>query len=383
MLVMVDEPGYLPCLKLAKGHPLSAIIANDKFPATADNRFAGLYYKLNMCKDDTVSLLTAGRVLEAVDRKTDGYSNTGVHIVEPSATGKSRAVYECLAERYGMLLTCAPGDEYMKMGDVVWGLEQATRVTTPTARARHYAKVVASALLARLVVLRRMLKQLGNAFTPSDWLRTQLRGDVGAGARLRCLSETLARDVSLPFLLQNFHLELMNWWDTAMRMGAPFNKAMPIVIDDAQELCKETNVALWDEAPRPHSTGKCHAYGLITHVVHFYCVQCGFRGRFVPVLAGSSFHLRDTNEDTRHLSKSGGPALLLLKRLPWFTTVAAFKSCVTSLGFGAIVDVITDDMWKFAVDELQSRVRFIASLLQELCKLAGPSADGVAGGGEG
>ena len=390
MLVMVDEPGYLPCLKLAKGHPLSAIIANDKFPATADNRFAGLYYKLNMCKDDTVSLLTAGRVLEAVDGR-DGRLHTGVHIVEPSATGKSRAVYECLTERYGMLLTCAPGDEYMKMGDVVWGLEQATRVTTPTARARHYAKVVASALLARLVVLRRILKQLGNAFTPSDWLRTQLRGDVGAGAILRKLSLQLqASPLSADCYLTRLWFEAEDWCKKTRRMGAPFNGTMPVVIDEAQELCSASNVATWkDLISLPRVTRRCNPYGFITHMIYTELVKFHSR-RFMLVVAGTSFHLRDQDEDTwrrKMAAPSTFPADHLLKPLPRFATVPAFKSCATSLGFGAMVDVIADDMWQFAVDELQSRGRYIVHLLAEMCKgspvLAGGAPPDPRGGGGG
>ena len=394
MLVMVDEPGYLPCLKLAKGHPLSAIIANDKFPATADNRFAGLYYKLNMCKDDTVSLLTAGRVLEAVDGR-DGRLHTGVHIVEPSATGKSRAVYECLTERYGMLLTCAPGDEYMKMGDVVWGLEQATRVTTPTARVRHYAKVVASALLARLVILRRMLKQLGSAFTPSDWLRTQLRGDVGAGAILKELSLQLqASTLSVECVLTRLRCESMGWCQAMMRMGPPFNRAMPVVIDEAQELCTASNVALWPDVvsqAERGETGRCNPYGLVTHIIHEHLVS-PHSGQFVPVVAGTSFHLRALDDYAAGLclgKEVGGLVISLLKPFARFTTVASFKSCVTSLGFGAVVDVITDEMWQFAVDELRSRGRFIATLVTEMCEgspvltggtPAGPRAGAGAGG---
>ena len=313
------------------------------------------------------------------DGGTTSKPNSAVHVVDPNATGKSRALYECLAERYGMLLHCSGGDDYMKMTDVVSGLSEASYSTTPGARAQHYARVVVSALLARFLVLRHLVKQLGRDFTPSDWLRTQLRGDVGAGARLQWLSKELRerRALSVSFLCKMLSAEATSWRD---------NKAMPIVIDEAQRLCEDTNVALWRGGTlQPINAKTCSAYGLITRVIHERLVA-PHSGRFVPVVCGTGFHLRNLNDyaaGSTLANEVSGPPVLLLKRLPRFTTVAAFKSCVTSLGFGAIVDVITDDMWKFAVDELQSRVRFIASLLQELCKLAGPSADGVAGGGEG
>ena len=106
----VDDPGYLPSLKLVEGHPLSAIIADGTFPAARDNSFTALHYKLGMCsKDDKVSFVTGCQLLEAVDGTTEGNRNTAVHVVAPSATGKTRAAYEGLAERYvyGMLLVAA------------------------------------------------------------------------------------------------------------------------------------------------------------------------------------------------------------------------------------------------------------------------------------
>ena len=138
----VDTPGYLPSLKLVEGHPLSAIIADGTFPAGPKNSFAALYYKLGMCKDDEVCCFTAGQMLGAVDGKTEGRPNTAVHLVDASATGKTRTLYEGLAKRSGMLLVCATGDEYMRMTDVVTGLAQAPE--KPDARALHFAKVVTS-----------------------------------------------------------------------------------------------------------------------------------------------------------------------------------------------------------------------------------------------
>ena len=235
----VDDPGYLPSLKLVEGHPLSAIIADGTFPAGPKNSFAALYYKLGMCKDDEVCCFTAGQVLGGVDGKTKGEPNTAVHLVDPSATGKTRALYEGLAKRYGMLLVCGEGDEYMRMTDVSWGLAQAPE--QPDARALHFAKVVTSALLARFVVLRHMLKQLGrDAFTPSDWLRTQLRGDVGAGAKLRALSVELQTTLSVSFLVEKLALEARL---VAGQAHGTNTVAMPIVIDEAQQLCKLPNVA--------------------------------------------------------------------------------------------------------------------------------------------
>ena len=236
----VDDPGYLPSLKPVKGHQLSAIIADGTFPAARDNSFAALYYKLGMCKDDEVCCFTAGQMLGAVDGKTEGRPNTAVHLVDASATGKTRTLYEGLAKRSGMLLVCATGDEYMRMTDVVTGLAQAPE--KPDARALHFAKVVASALLARFVVLRHMLKQLGrDAFTPSDWLRTQLRGDVGAGAMLQALSLKLQGSrFSFSFLVGRLVLEALH---VTRQAHGTNTVAMPIVIDEAQQLCKLPNVA--------------------------------------------------------------------------------------------------------------------------------------------
>ena len=385
----VDDPGYLPSLKLVEGHPLSAIIADGTFPAGPKNSFAALYYKLGMCKDDEVCCFTAGQVLGGVDGKTKGEPNTAVHLVDPSATGKTRALYEGLAKRYGMLLVCGEGDEYMRMTDVSWGLAQAPE--QPDARALHFAKVVTSALLARFVVLRHMLKQLGrDAFTPSDWLRTQLRGDVGAGAMLQALSLKLQGSrFSFSFLVGRLVLEALH---VTRQAHGTNTVAMPIVIDEAQQLCKLPNVAHLQEVimqAGEDATSRCTALEVFAEVIHRHLVV-SFWGRFVPVICGTSFHLLDQNEydggSCPGLAKpSTGPVAHLLQPLPRFTTVSSFKICVASLGFGAVVDVITNEMWEFAVGELQSRGRFIAALLKEMCKWS-PALDegaqlGVGAGG--
>ena len=205
--------------------------------------------------------------------------------------------------------------------------------------------------------------------------------------------ELQATGLSVPFLLSKLGVE-------AKQAGSMSTVAMPIVLDKAQELCwqgvkprAERQAGVKTRAERQAGSNPAWsgtAYGLMSRVIHEHLVA-PHPGQFVAVVCGSNFHVLH-NE---YAGGSGvarkpdtGPVVHLLKSFPKFTTVAAFKNCVTSLGFGAIVDLVTNEMWQFAVDELQSRGRTIAVLLAELCKASplpgvGAKSAAVAGAGAG
>ena len=189
--------------------------------------------------------------------------------------------------------------------------------------------------------------------------------------------------LSVPFLLSKLSVE-------AKQARSMSTVAMPIVLDKAQELCWQGVKPRAERQAGANPAWSGTAYGLMSRVIHEHLVA-PHPGQFVAVMCGSNFHVLH-NE---YAGGSGvarkpdtGPVVHLLKSFPKFTTVAAFKNCVTSLGFGAIVDLVTNEMWQFAVDELQSRARIIAVLLAELCKASPPPGVGaksavVAGAGAG
>ena len=189
--------------------------------------------------------------------------------------------------------------------------------------------------------------------------------------------------LSVPFLLSKLSVE-------AKQARSMSTVAMPIVLDKAQELCWQGVKPRAERQAGANPAWSGTAYGLMSRVVHEHLVA-PHPGQFVAVVCGSNFHVLH-NEYAGGSGVAGtpgtGPVVHLLKSFPKFTTVAAFKNCVTSLGFGAIVDLVTNEMWQFAVDELQSRGRTIAVLLAELCKASplpgvGAKSAAVAGAGAG
>ena len=195
--------------------------------------------------------------------------------------------------------------------------------------------------------------------------------------------ELQATGLSVPFLLSKLGVE-------AKQAGSMSTVAMPIVLDKAQELCWQGVKPRAERQAGANPAWSGTAYGLMSRVIHEHLVA-PHPGQFVAVVCGSNFHVLH-NEYAGGSGVAGtpgtGPVVHLLKSFPKFTTVAAFKNCVTSLGFGAIVDLVTNEMWQFAVDELQSRGRTIAVLLAELCKASplpgvGAKSAAVAGAGAG